>query len=93
MGDGDELIAGTDPTDPESCFRIERVEQLPDGSILLNWQSVPWQLYVVEVSDAITGPWKEVSELIPSDRGAADWKDLAGDGVGTGFYRIRPMLP
>lgn len=52
--DGAELIAGTDPEDPNSVFRFTSVKQLAPGVMELKWSSVSNHFYTVLRSSSIT---------------------------------------
>ena len=50
MSDGQEVLAGTDPNDPSSVFKISSVLRNADGSVTLQWLSVTNKLYRVNRS-------------------------------------------
>lgn len=64
MSDRDELIAGTNPFDPEDHFRISAVEH-SDQNITLSWPSKADRFYVVESSADMTN-WAASEPLIGS---------------------------
>jgi hypothetical protein len=45
MSDGQEIAAGTDPNSAASVFKISSVVRYPDGSAMLEWQSITNKLY------------------------------------------------
>jgi hypothetical protein len=64
-GDGqtnaDELIAGTDPLNPNSRFAIETIVATPTGTTL-TWTAVPGRIYTVETRDDLSnGVWVPIA--------------------------------
>jgi hypothetical protein len=88
----DELLAGTDPTDPESCLRIARIEiSAPDVRILL--RTTPGRRYQLEYAaepGAVT--WASVTTALTGNGSEMEARDLRGIGHGQRFYRVR-LLP
>ncbi len=62
-----ELIAGTNPANPTSVFKITAIERNPAGNVLLHWSGVAGRTYRVLRSES---PWFESSEVIASGRPA-----------------------
>jgi hypothetical protein len=57
----DELIAGTDPLNPNSRFTIETILATPSG-FTLTWTPVPGKTYTVEArEDLSSGTWVPVA--------------------------------
>jgi arylsulfatase A-like enzyme len=61
--DADELIAGTDPDDPSSYFKIHSITKSESG-MSLQWVGVPGRTYRVEESPDLT-TWSLVSGMAP----------------------------
>ncbi len=61
-GDGDEVIAGTDPLSPFSVFAIH--DEWYDASsraVVLSWNSITGRLYTVQhTDDLVSGPWTDL---------------------------------
>jgi len=58
--DGDELIAGTDPLDSDSCLRLDTLTPR-DGWLLLKWRTVYGMAYRVQRSTNLaSGIWNDV---------------------------------
>jgi hypothetical protein len=69
-GDGqtnaDELIAGTDPLNPNSRFAIETILASPSG-FTLTWTPVPGKTYTVEAREDLTsGTWVPIASSLTS---------------------------
>jgi hypothetical protein len=63
--DGEEIIAGTSPTDAASVFALKSFERLADQRIQLSWTSVPGRNYRVEVTETLeSGNWVEAGPAI-----------------------------
>jgi hypothetical protein len=45
LNDREEFLAGTDPSDPESCFRLSGVFRQEEGSFVLSWNPVEGRTY------------------------------------------------
>ncbi len=61
--DAEELIAGTDPDDPASYFRVDTLA-MKDGDITLQWTGVVGRTYIVQESGE-ANDWKPVQSLAP----------------------------
>ena len=60
-GDGainrEEEIAGTDPRDHESRFRMTGASLTPDGDFRITWRTAQGRVYRIETSTSPVGPW------------------------------------
>ena len=64
QSDGAELnVAGTDPTNPRSVFKITGLRRVTGNAIELTWSSVPGKSYAVDAGTDLTG-WTEISSEI-----------------------------
>jgi len=52
-----ESIAGTDPFDPQSVFRVESLASV-DAAFLIRWQSVAGRRYQVETTNSVAQDWQ-----------------------------------
>ncbi|HBA83747.1 MAG TPA: hypothetical protein DCZ95_06600, partial [Verrucomicrobia bacterium] len=98
-GDGvsnaDEAIAGTSSTDPESYLRITSQSMLPDGRIMITWDSEEARIYTVSRSDdIISGLFNILGTGIPGTPPQNVYIDLPPEGV-VGVYRVsvKNLLP
>ncbi len=62
LNDGNEVIAGTDPTTASSCLRIVAVTT-PVGGVLVEWQTVYGRSYSIQstTSPSSTSTWSDVT--------------------------------
>lgn len=86
--DGAEYIAGTDPRDASSLFRIVRISRVA-GGVELEWTAVPGRRYVVERTASLApADWQAVGE-ITSAGARQTWIHSGGPGATTAFYRLK----
>ncbi len=87
--DGEEAIAGTDPTDPSDCLAVRLAEAEPSGGTLtLRWRTAPGRVYRVEASDALGPPsWVEV-DRVEGDGLEAQWAHSTS-ASGACYLRVR----
>ncbi len=92
-GDGasnwDEYLAGTDPTDPNSCLRLSSVQPLaaPNSGCVVRWPGVAGVQYVIEAAPSLYG-----SNWMPLSTNAGFGGDLIfqdSPSAGARFYRVR----
>jgi hypothetical protein len=58
-----EYIAGTDPTNALSYLRIEG-PTFESETVLLRFFAISNQTYAVETSEALSGPWHRLAEVV-----------------------------
>jgi Bacterial TSP3 repeat len=94
MNDGDELLAGTDPLNPNDAFRIVDASGAIVGSkVLISWDGKIGRVYDVQTNtNLISGSWAYVSgytNLI----GIGSIMSYTGTVSGIGdFYRVKVKL-
>ncbi|HUF63873.1 MAG TPA: LamG-like jellyroll fold domain-containing protein [Verrucomicrobiales bacterium] len=93
-GDGQsnaaEEIAGTDPNDASSVFRVDGVERVTDG-VEIRWSSVDGKSYSVEYSATMeAATWASIAS-IQSAGGVTSFRDTDPGRTGepAGHYRVR----
>ncbi|MCF7707885.1 MAG: chitobiase/beta-hexosaminidase C-terminal domain-containing protein [Verrucomicrobia bacterium] len=96
-GDGEsnynEFIAGTDPADTGSVFKL-RVHRRDDAGgtgarAMLEWITAPGRDYLIEASSGtLTGEWETVASPVTGDGGPAAIP-LPDAGARNGFFRVR----
>jgi autotransporter-associated beta strand protein len=92
VGDGDEVVAGSNPLDADSIgYRITQ-EQKAGGSVVIRWASTTNRMYDVLSTTILFGPqiWTPVS-TIPSG-GATTGYTNASPGAAE-FYQIKARVP
>jgi len=93
-GDGDtnydELLAGTDPVDPASYFRIISISLLESG-VQLQWVSGPGRQYGVYWSGGLAG-WNKIEPAVDSQGDSTTWSDTFVTTPRSRFYKVR-LLP
>ena len=89
--DRDEFLAGTDPTNTGSVFRVIAVTALGGGPTRLMWNGTPSRSYRVEYKDELgNGAWNVLSIPIVWSGTTAGVIDAAS--ASNRFYRV-VMLP
>ena len=83
MTNADEDIAGTDPLDNTSRFRVDSTTAASNGAVTITWDSRPGRTYAIQASaDLEAGSWTTVA----SGLGSGTWTDT---NPGTRrFYRV-----
>jgi hypothetical protein len=91
-GDGaserQEFLAGTDPTNGGSVFRVITVASVSGGNRQIIWSGNPERSYRVEYKDDLGSPtWNVVNGTISWNGGAASITDTTSSGSPNRFYR------
>jgi len=87
--DGDEVLAGTDPLDPESRFEILHLRTREEG-LEIECSAVAGRTYRVVVSDDLV-EWTPLEKLITPDDDSVRFLDRP-DSTRIRFYRVE-VLP
>jgi hypothetical protein len=97
-GDGvsnhDEFIAGTDPADRTSVFKLDstlKPEVSPDSfaGIVIEWSSAPGKHYTIERTTDLQKGFVPVALRIQATDAHTSFRDSDARGAGPFFYRIR----
>ncbi len=96
MSNTNQFLAGLNPTNSASVFRVSKVAPNSSG-FLVSWPSVPGKTYKVLYSDSPGGPWQEdlPSSQITADTGqtSLSYTDATIGSAVRRFYRIRLVTP
>jgi hypothetical protein len=88
-----EYISGTDPLNPNSALRINRLGKLPDvNAVELEWASSPARVYDIEAKLSLTSTNWVYLETIPGASGSVTLQAIEM-GVPQAFFRIKVRLP
>jgi hypothetical protein len=88
--DKQEYLAGTDPTNSLSYFRIIEMSKSPAAGYRLNWTSASGRSYRVYWSDLL-GSWSVGQSVLVGPTNA--WSDTSEPRPATRFYRVGVELP
>lgn len=87
MADVDELVAGTNPMDPQSVFKVRNAD-FPNSSFTLSFQSVSGKLYDLEYSTNLSvSNWNCLTNALSITGGVLEVEDPVQAGMR--FYRLR----
>ena len=88
--DRQEFLAGADPFDPATAFRLSAQPATSSaGTTRLRWASTAGRTYAVERAARLPGPFTVVRSGIRATPPQNESDDLAPTGDATVFYRIR----
>jgi hypothetical protein len=89
-----EFIAGTDPTDPSSVFRIQVLtNSLSPQMLTLAWPAAPWRRYAVQFKNTLSDfSWQPLVGPVAVAGNRAYASDLAPSS-GQRFYRVTVSYP
>jgi hypothetical protein len=88
-----QYIAGTDPLDPNSVFKLISILPSQTSGIIVQWDSVPGKSYDVQRSAIVaTNYIPMVTNLLATDT-ITSFQDSTANGLGPYFYRIQVHPP
>ena len=95
VSNGNEYLAGTDPNNAASVFKITAVTRgSPPGHSTLTWNSVATRFYTVQTNASLNrGPWSDFTSQPTAGWSSASFVDADSTNE---FYRVRayrPLLP
>lgn len=86
--DRQEYLAGTDPTNQGSVFRVLTLTAVNAGPAILLWSAVPGKTYQVQYKNRVEEPWATLPGIIIAAGSTASALDtLSGAATGR-FYRV-----
>ena len=93
-GDGasnlNEFLAGTNPLDATSVFRITQTQVLPGAIVQINWSSVTNRTYQLQRRDDLSAlsVWVNVGPATNGNGGVMQMTDSGGGTSATRYYRV-----
>ena len=90
MSNEQEMLAGTNPFDPNSSLAIVQVPKILNqgGSIQFVFDTVPGRTYVIQGTDDLTGGWSNLTGTVLANDYQATFTTVLSNGVHSAFYRI-----
>jgi len=86
----DEMIAGTNPQDGASCFKVDGtgiIEQ-SETVFVVQWASVPGRQYMVQYVERMGETWHSVSGVITATGDVTTYHDTSWRLYQAQFYRV-----
>jgi hypothetical protein len=87
---GEEFIAGMDPTNAASRFMVESADALTDGSFVLTWEAVTGRVYSVHWNNSLTNSFQSLETGITHPQNS--YTDSIHNAEDRGFYSIEVEL-
>ena len=89
MTDQQELVAGTDPNNPNSVFKVSTdVSMNAQGGLVIKWASVAGRTYSIQRTTNLGVPFTPLAAGLPATPPLNSYTDATAKGVGVLFYRI-----
>ena len=88
----EEWLLGTDPTDPDSAFRILGIEWQEGGAAVV-WASATNRVYRVLSTDDLKMPFAAIADGIPGEPGSTRYLDIRALSPSNRFYRLETTVP
>lgn len=90
MPDWMELIAGTDPNDPNSVFKASTdIQPAPGGGLVIKWSSVAGKTYAIQRATNLSSGFSPLATNLPAIAPQNQYTDSAATGSGPYFYRLQ----
>ena len=84
-----EFLAGTDPTDPTSVFRITGATPGAGGTVVLQWPGVSGKTYRLQYSPDLVTAFQDTPDAALAGNGGVLTQTVNPGAGGHGFYRVR----
>jgi hypothetical protein len=85
MSNADEAIAGTNPLDNSSRFKVDSTTVASDGEVTITWTPSPSRSYALQASTTLaTGSWTSLATGLTS----GSYTDTTADEEPQKFFRI-----
>ena len=87
----DEYLAGTDPCNPSSCFKLSAVTPLSSNGVTLIWNSVSGKTYSIDRAMSLNEGWimPSLTSGVPADVSGTNQFTDPAPSTNTAFYRVR----
>jgi hypothetical protein len=84
-------MAGLNPTNPSSVFKINTVQTAPVGGFVVNWSSVPGYIYQVLDGSSPAGPWQNIGGPITAsvNQVTMTYTDTTATAISSRFYHVQ----
>ncbi len=84
-----ELIAGTNPNDPNSVFKASTdIQPAPGGGLIIKWSSVAGKTYVIHRATNLAQGFSQLASNLPATAPQNQYTDSTATTAGPYFYRI-----
>jgi hypothetical protein len=87
--DWQEYVAGTDPADSNSVFKVVGAQPATNGEVVVQWTSVAGKLYTVEKVDGLGSGFYELVRDLPGTPPVNIYRDVNPPGTAQVYYRVR----
>jgi hypothetical protein len=85
-----EVIAGTNPADPNSVFKASAdVQPALGGGLIIRWSSVAGKTYSLHRTTDLAVPFTAVGTNVPASPPQNQFTDATATGPGPFFYRVQ----
>ncbi len=82
-----EYLAGTDPTNAGSVFRVVALTSAGGTEVTVVWSAVPGRTYRVQFKDAVEAPWTDLPGEVTATGDTASKTDTTAGASLARFYR------
>ena len=93
MSNEEEYVAGTDPRDSQSVFRVTAETRIASAAVLW-WNAITGRTYSVETSPSLLpAAWSNISGPLPGAIGAMGWTNPPADPEPARYFRLGVKRP
>ncbi len=84
-----EFLAGTDPTNQGSIFRVLTLESIATGSVTVLWSALPGRTYQVQYRTNMTdAPWTDLPGVVTPNGSTGTKTDPQAGSASQRYYRV-----
>ena len=88
LKDGDEFLAGTDPTNNNSVLSVFEIADLLPNTVTVMWSSVAGRTYDVQYIEELGDPWSTLYEGVIADGPSRSVVDYLPPHATRRYYRV-----